>query len=424
MGTQKKIVSALLVLMLIFTICSCGNKKETSNVYGNVTPIGSTSEKDYSEFNIFNTLDEPLGYQYSTIENGRAMFSMLYPKTWNITSESDNHFVITPPAKEALMKEVTIHVLTDFNSSYDIPSAENAIRIFSNTLSTLPFQLNNQGYVKLPYDNPEDYSTAENIIENSPDTLLVTTDQNLQYMTIGGDLVTNGEEMINRCYYINWQNRPTLIYGVGKLSDSENICKLMDYMVSSIKYIDAAGISKTKEIKSLNDKFAITFSLPSDWKKSKMNTKGLFADAIKYCLPDGSTSPYGGMTVSIYSTDRRTLPEINKDYIKENLLNIFALNYYSENVSDSDFFNDYYIEEVPADGLLDGKTYKEFKAQTLIRKTNNSANTIQDLTVHNSEIIVLYDDDHINVIVISSLQSQADIAKKISELVRSTLSVK
>ncbi|MDD2269567.1 MAG: hypothetical protein PHY15_08530 [Eubacteriales bacterium] len=414
----KKSILPFLIISILLT--GCGEHEKATREFGDVNPVESDSGANTAEYNIFTKLEEPLGYQYSTYENGKAKFSIPYPKTWSNMNDSDNHFIIAAPGDDLILKDFTIHILIGYDRVYEDPSADKAIKIFESNLHSLAFVLNDKGYVKIPFDNPDDYLTAENIIKNGPDKLFITMDENMEYMDLGGNYIKNGDQMINRCYYINWQGCPILIFGVGKTSDKEKICSLMDYMVSGMEYINEAKISRTKMISPLTDDFKITFSLPAEWEKGRINDIGIFNDAIKYSS-QVSSSPYSGMTVSVYSAERDAIAELTKEYIKDNFLDTFAVNYYEDNLQKEDFFNDYYIEDSPAEGVMAGKDTKAFKAQTLIRKTNFDHSSIQDLTVHNSEVIVLYDDNALNFIVISSIQGQEDVAKNVPELIRTTI---
>ena len=417
---KKSIFPFLPFLIITMILTGCANQGKSSNAFGDINPVESDPEVSTSEYNIFTKLEEPFGYQYSTYENGKAKFIIPFPKTWTNMNDTENHFIVAAPGDDLILKDFTIHILIGSDRVYEDPSADTAIKIFESNLHSLAFVLNNRGYVKIPFDNPDDYLTAENIIKNGPDKLLITMDENMEYMDLGGNYINNGDQIINRCYYINWQGCPVLVFGVGKASDKEKICSLMDYMVSGMEYINEAKISKTKVITPLADDFKIIFSLPAEWQKGKVNGKGIFNDAIKYSTQD-SSSPYSGMTVSVYSAERDAISDLTKEYIKDNLLDTFALNYYEDNLQKEDFFNDYYIEDSPSEGMMAGKDSKVFKVQTLIRKTNLEHASVQDLAVHYSDVIVLYDDNTINFIVISCKQGQEDVAKNVSELIRTTI---
>ena len=421
---QRKIVlSVILIALLLTTIAGCGSSDKTANNYGKIEATGeATVAKDPND--IFTQLKEPLGYEYSSYQTGKGKFSITYPSKWILKEESDDHAIIYSADDDKLLHNVTIHIVTNHNASYDTASANAAIDFFKGIVNTLEFRIDQEPYLKVDYDTPDEYTTNEKIIKNAPDTLMITTDNDLNLTDKYMNKPSIKGAYVGRAYYINWQGgTPYLIYFVGESKEKKNLIALADYMVSTMKYYkEPISIAASKEITPLDDSFHTVFDLPKDWERTKACSKGPF-DSIEQYRASSLSSVYSGMVATIYSGDRKTLlPKINSDAIKESLSDTLSVNYFTG--MQKSYFNNAYTFSDIGKGSLGGKPAAIYNCRTIIRKTIGSPDNVPDAIVMNSLLIVLYNDETVNLIDVAYQDDQAATMKKVSDLISSTVVTK
>lgn len=414
-------------LMIIFIVMShvlLGCQQDIPAATDTYSPVPLEGEETVEEipFSVFTPQEEPFDYQYKIHKNGKAEMQLPYPSHWNLKTYSDRHIMIASPSDDYYLDNVTIHIVTDYDTLYESSSAQNSMYLFESTLPTLPIIIDGKHYTKLPYDYPEVVSSKEYIIENSPDILSYTLDENLNTIKNGFELNKNGPIMTNLCYYVNWPLRPTLVFVAGQTDQLERLTALSDYIVSHIsQYVEEDSLAKSTLIKSLFGEFKTEFYLPGTWIESTPTVISPFNHATRYTVQD-TNSVFAGMTATIYTLDAEKYPVIDEKLIEDQFIDRMFPNMVLESVRQSDFNNSCYVEYIDG-GELAGKEGSAYQVRINIRKYNqNVAPSLVDGSFINSFVFVLRDDKEINMIAISFQEIQERHTLDMIDLFGSTLS--
>lgn len=408
-------LSLFIIAILVFAGCQSTDKE-----YGEV-PMTEYTQDETEDYTIFTPQDEPFGYSYKTYKNGRAEFQIPYPSTWQTQNVSDQHLTIVTPADDPYLRDVTIHIVTNHDSFYDEPSAQNAMTIFQTTLPTLPIIVGGKSLTKLPYDFPDVVDSLEHIIKNEPEILSYTLDKDLKTLKNLSEQYTGGPTLFNYCYYINWPIRPTLVFVTGQTEQIKDVKLLTDYMISNIKeYKDTTITSKSTLVTSGEDLYDVNFYLPGEWQPASANATKPFDSVIRYVVND-SSSPYSGMTANISIIENPV--DLSKTSIEEIYMETLSINMIQERARSSDFRSIYYTEPLDAEPLI-GKDIKAHMARTTMLKMNAGvATNLPDTMVTISLLFIFERDKDTIMITLSCYESQEKLMVDVVDIFSRTLSL-
>lgn len=408
-----------LSLCIIFTLLFIGCQS-TDKEYGKV-PETEYIQEEAEDYTIFTPQDEPFGYSYKYYKNGRAEFKIPYPTTWETHYVSDQHFTLVSSADDPYLQNVTIHIVSDYDSFYEGASAQNAMQVFQTTLPTLPIVVNGKYLTKLPYDFPDVVDSLEHIIKNEPEILSYTLDKDLETLEGPIEYYKDGPTLFNYCYYINWPIRPTLVFVVGLSEQIKDVKLLADYMVSNIKqYKDTELTSKSTLITSGENNYDIKFYLPGEWTPIGANTTRPFNSVIRYTV-NNPESPYSGMTANI-SIIKNPI-DLSETSITETYMETLSINMIQGKTKPSDFRSIYYVEYLDI-GLLLGQEAQAYTTRTTMLKNNvSTAPNLPDGMTTEAFLFIFEREKDTIMITLSCYEVQTILMKDILDIFSRSLSI-
>lgn len=291
---MKKFISLSIAMCLMLSGCGKEDEKEYGSI--NEVTINEEVSEVYPEKNIFIESAEDLGYEYKIVNSDRAMMQFKIPKNWTVKDSTQRHFEFVAPADDPLLPGVTLHIMHSFRqlSSYGDQGVESFEEFFARERLLVFYSAGERSdYYQTDLGHPEYLVTDESITkDNSSFTMHVYESADLFGRVMG----RAPEEEYSAVYaYVKWENTPHCISIACPADYLESAKALLNYIISSIKYLPPQPGSMKVETYE-----GISLTLPADFERYEKDDYVVFEPSFE------SGSCHSGSAVGIYDLEYDT----------------------------------------------------------------------------------------------------------------------
>ena len=355
----KKTVLTILVLSLCFCLSGC--KEE----YGEIKdPVKTLSAEEAVAQGIdvtssqFTPSKNTIGYEFNTINIGRAFLSLPYPKGWTVDKISDYYIRFTAPGSDPLLPGSIIY----FHSTLETEISAESIhvlpkQIFYERIASDRFYFERS---TVSYDGGSDVD--ESIVNtdiSKPELQLHISyrDYDASVYTAGGSYPSGAYHQTTAFY---WCKIPCALTGLSHNQNADALNELLLYIMSNSSYI-RDEVAKTEKVSAFRGKNQLSFELCPIYKeKTITNSSGLFEDGVLYACPPTSGTGFSHSAIGILRIKKEDWSEISPiDKDSQTLIDAILKEYFGSVYNQSTVYG-FIDDETGGSATFGDKNAKEY----------------------------------------------------------------
>lgn len=409
---MRKIICMALMVIMSLSLFGCKDDTDYGDI-GDANPNNTVQ----ADRNYFTPTENTTGYEFKTIEIGRAQLNLPYPATWEVNILSDYKISFTAPDDDPLFPGQRIY----FNSTLDIypwlDSHHQIHDLLSEDRLSNTFKIKGEvfQYTISPHLSITEWSVNDKIVDANTQMLASAILENAT-LARGGSSIDSSK---NKDYVITnflWQSIPCSINGLCDNGSAAKFLELQQYMVSNVTYVKPT-LGENVEIVPLKES-TLSFNIPLCMEEVP-TIQDDFRDSKVYVCPSGSLNPLAQTSVGIYQIKTEYFDGLDDLSYSYNYVNDFGKSALQNTKLRYDLNGT--LVEMATPPMIAGQasTHKEGTFY-LDMPNNDPTRSLSEDQVYYQQIYELQKDDMTFLIVITYPQGSLEVANKVVDLIVQT----